>query len=105
MDGSATHDTIKLLNGEAALELFAWIIMALVAVVSCVRKTHIGCISVFFLTLFTNTRLLRSLRRCPGSALRAEVFCAFHFIVELSVGAAACLSSQVRALHASWQDT
>ena len=42
-------DTIKLLNDDAALELFVCIIVALVAVVSCVRKTHIGCILVFFL--------------------------------------------------------
>ena len=34
-----------------------------------------------------------------------ELFGVFHFIVELSVGAVACLSSQVRALHASWHDT
>ena len=40
-------DTIQLLNDDAALELFVCIIVALVAVVSCVRKTHIGCISVF----------------------------------------------------------
>ena len=71
MVGSAIHDTIKLLNGEAALEVFAQIIMALVAVVSGVRKTHIGCISVF-LTLFTNTRLLRRFRRCLGRLLYGE---------------------------------
>ena len=41
-------DTIKLLNDEVALELFAWIIMALVAVVSCVRKTRICLIFVSF---------------------------------------------------------
>ena len=96
--GSAIHDTIKLLNGEAALELFAQIIMALVAVVSCVRKTHIGCISVLFLTLFTNTRqndaFADSRAGCsagrvaapPEGTARAEVFCAFL---------------QVRASHAS----
>ena len=46
-DLRAIHDTTKLLN-DAALELFVCIIVALVAVVSCVRKTHIGCILVFF---------------------------------------------------------
>ena len=61
-------DTIKSLNDDAALELFVCIIVALVAVVSCVRKTHIGCISVF-LTLFTNTRLLRRFRPYPGRLL------------------------------------
>ena len=35
----------------------------------------------------------------PEGTARAEVFCAFHFIVELLVGAAAYLSSQVRASH------
>ena len=48
-------DIIKLLNDDAALELFVGIIVALVAAVSCVRKTHIGWISVF-LTLFSITR-------------------------------------------------
>ena len=38
-------DTIQLLNDDAALELFVCNIVALAAVVSCVRK-HIGCISV-----------------------------------------------------------
>ena len=72
MDGSAIHDTIKLLNGEAALELFAWIIMALVAVVSCVRKTHIGCISVFFDTLH-EYEAVTTLSPMPGqAAVRGE---------------------------------
>ena len=62
-------DTIKLLNEDAALELFVCNIVALAAVVSCVRKTHIGCISVFLWTLFTTTRLLRRLRHCPGRLL------------------------------------
>ena len=44
---NAIHDTIKLLNDDAALELFVCNIVALAAVVSCVRKTHIGCILVF----------------------------------------------------------
>ena len=60
-------DTIKLLNDGAALELFVCNIMALAAVVSCVRKTHIGCILVFLLTLFTTMRLLR--RFPPGGLL------------------------------------
>ena len=46
---TATSSTtpIKLLNDDAALEFFVCIIVALVAVVSCVCKTHIGCILVF----------------------------------------------------------
>ena len=59
-------DTIKLLNDDAALELFVCNIMALAAVVSCVRKTHIGCISLFLWTLFTTTRLSR---HYPGRLL------------------------------------
>ena len=43
------EDTIKLLNDDAALELFVCIIVALVAVVSCVRKTHIGCTSARYI--------------------------------------------------------
>ena len=41
-------DTIKLLNDDAALELFAWICMAMVAVVFRTHKTHISFILVFF---------------------------------------------------------
>ena len=72
----------------------------------CSQDTHWLHFSVF-LTLFTNTRLLRRFRRCPGrlalrggewlllpkGTARAEFFCAFHFIVELSVGAAATFAS------------
>ena len=36
---------------------------------------------------------------------RAQLLQRQHFIVELLGGAAACLSSQVLALHTSWQDT
>ena len=35
---------------------------------------------------------------------RAGAFCAFHFVVELSVGAAECLPSKVRASFENWQD-
>ena len=69
VDVCAIQDTTKLLNDDAALELFVCNIVALAAVVSCVRKTHIGCISVFLRTLFTTTRLLRRLRHCPGRLL------------------------------------
>ena len=59
--------------------------MSLVAVVSCVRNTHIGCISVFLDTLHAY-EAITMLSPMPGqAALRAEVLCAFHFIVELSV--------------------
>ena len=56
------------------------------------------------LTLFTNSRLLRRFRQCPGRLLCGGRVAApsegtFHFIVELLVGAAAYLSSQVRASH------
>ena len=82
--------------------------------------------SLFLWTCFdvvvTTTRLLRRFRHCPGRLLcgervaaptrtalpgkrRIELFDVFLFIVELLVGDAACLSSQVRASHASWQDT
>ena len=44
VDLCAIHDTIKLLNDDAALELFVCNIVALAAIVSCVCKTHIGCI-------------------------------------------------------------
>ena len=37
----------------------------------CQLCSHIGCISVF-LTLFTNTKLLRRFRRCPGRLLCGE---------------------------------
>ena len=39
------------------------------AVVSCVRKTHIGFFLKNVLTLFTNSRLLRRFCRCPGRLL------------------------------------
>ena len=55
-------DTIKLLN-----ELFVCIIVALVAVVSCGRKTHIGCILVFFDTLH-EYEAITTLSPIPGSA-------------------------------------
>ena len=58
-------DTIKLLNDDAALELFVCIIVALVAVVSCVCKTHFSV-----LTLLMNTRLLRRFRRAGCSSGR-----------------------------------
>ena len=57
-------DTIKLLNDDAALELFVCNIVTLAAVVSCVRKTHIWCFCTF-----TTTRLLRRFRRCLGRLL------------------------------------
>ena len=41
-----------------------------------------------------------SQKALPGKR-RIELFDVFHFIVELLVGDAACLSSQVRASHAS----
>ena len=61
-------DTIKLLNDDAALELFVCNIVALAAVVSCVRKTHTGCNLVFLLTLFTTMNLLRRFRRAGCSS-------------------------------------
>ena len=87
-------DTIKLLNDDAALELFVCIFVALVAVVSCVCKTHTGCISLFFDTLH-EFEAITTLSPIPGQAAlwgesgcstrkalpgkrRAEVFFAIH---------------------------
>ena len=53
---NAIDGTIKLLNGDVGCAgagplhcdvIVAWSIMALAAIVSCVRKTHIGFIFVF----------------------------------------------------------
>ena len=49
VDLRATDGVLKLETDEVALELFAWITVALVAVVSCARKTHIRFIFVSFL--------------------------------------------------------
>ena len=83
----------------------------------CLQDTHWLHFSVFcgrssqprgFYDAFATARAGCSAGRVaapPEGTARAEVFCAFHFIGELSVAAAAYLSSQVRALHANWQDT
>ena len=60
-------DTIKMLNDDAALELFAWIIVALVAVVSCVRKTNICFIFVCFLDALPEYEAITTLS--PGGLL------------------------------------
>ena len=106
--GSAIHGTIKLLNGEAALELFAWIILALVSRCQlCSRHTHHWlhfCERVLMFchepqgyydafARFPGRLLCGAERGCSLSegTARAEVFCAFHFIVELS-GRGCCVS-------------
>ena len=74
---NAIDGTIKLLNGDVGGAgagplhcdvIVACNIVALAAVVSCVRKTHIGCNLVFLLTLFTTMRLLRRFRRAGCSS-------------------------------------
>ena len=86
------------------LELFAYIIMALIAGVSCVRKTYIGCISVFlsyssqprgYYDAFAIARAGCSAGGewllPPEGTVRAEFFCAFHLFVEL-LGGCCCVS-------------
>ena len=91
-------DTIKMLNDDAALELFAWIIVALVAVVSCVRKTHICFMFACFWTLFTEHEAITTLslggmlfgermaalsgRHHVGHS-RADIFYAIHDAIRL----------------------
>ena len=75
---NAIDGTIKLLNGDVGGAeagplhcdvIVACNIVALAAIVSCVRKTHIGFIFVFyFWTLFPNMRLLRRFRRAGCSS-------------------------------------
>ena len=91
-------DTIGLLNDDAALELFVCIIVALVAVVTGIRKTHYflwTCLDVLsqprgYYDAFADARAGCSAGRewlvPPEGTAQAEVFCAFHFIVELLVG-------------------
>ena len=75
MDLRAIHDTTKLLNDDATLELFVWTSMALVTVVICSHKTPISFIYVF-LMFITIMRVLRRFRALPGhAALRGESGC------------------------------
>ena len=75
MDLCAIHDTTKLLNDDGALELFVCIIVALVAVVSCVRKTHIGCILVFFDSLHEYEAITTPSPMTGQAARRGESGC------------------------------
>ena len=68
-------DTIKLLNDDAALELFVCIIVALVAVVRCIRETHIGCILVFFDTLHEYEAITTLSPMTGQAALRGDSGC------------------------------
>ena len=75
---NAIDGTIKLLNGDVGGAeagplhcdvIVACNIVALAAIVSCVRKTHIGFIIFFyFWTLFPKRRLLRRFRRAGCSS-------------------------------------
>ena len=73
--------------------------MALVAVVSCVRKTHIGCLSVFFDTLH-EYEAITTLSPMPGqAALRGESGCSpWKALSGLRSSAPSTSSSSCRSL-------